>query len=144
MTWSIRTSDGFWNPLDEMDLVKHREIHSYTKEVQPDSLYRLQIFDHYGDGACCGFGSGWFTITNSTPSSAFPSGTVLWAERGDALEKTLAVYVWVDTNGSTQIVEHMDGLGYALIGGSEASSSNATVPTEAVASTRAGDTGLLP
>lgn len=121
LEWSqLRESEEWWEVLDTIRPSNISSLHSYTQAVDCDAFYRLQILDSYGDGTCCGNGFGWFTITNSTPSTGYDNGSVVWEAAGYDLENSLDVLMWVDANGHAQQVSGIPGqeilpLGVSLI-----------------------------
>lgn len=105
--WGVEDVPGVWKTLEfKHYVVRANSIHSYTKLVDPGALYRVQIIDSRGDGTCCAGGLGWFTITNSTPSSEYKEGSVIWEATGDFLEESLDVYIRTDSNGNAQQVTY--------------------------------------
>ncbi|CAB9524494.1 LRR receptor-like serine threonine-protein kinase [Seminavis robusta] len=127
-TWSLLDQSGEWQTLDSQNPPNASSLHSPTKEVKSDSLYRLRLFDSYGDGICCSWGFGWFSVTNSTPSEGHADGTVVWTAVGDALDggsgalsfieegTSLDVFLWVDLDGNVQHVEYLPDQGFFLAG----------------------------
>jgi len=115
LEWSLHSGPDYWQLLDTDSPEVANGINSYTKWVDPDALYRLQLFDDYEDGSCCQFGLGWFTITDSTPSLDYAEGTVVWEATGNILESSLDVFLWIDPDYHAQMVEYLPGQGYALI-----------------------------
>ena len=113
--WSRHTGPEFWVPEDSGFFAKTNSLHSYEKDVQSGELYRLSIEDMLGDGICCLFGRGWFTITNATESSEFPNGSVIWSKSGDEFEDYLEVVIWVNDDGMAHEVVDVPGQGYALV-----------------------------
>jgi len=125
-TWSVLGGSDTWQTLDSQKPANASSLFSYPKEVESGALYRLSLFDSYGDGNCCGWGFGWFSVTNSTPSPEHVNGTVIWSAVGDVLDggngvlqqieegTALDVFLWIDDNGSAQQVERVAGQGYVL------------------------------
>ena len=101
--------------LDSQNPTKAGIVHSHTYGVHSDSLYRLQLFDpgRWG-GTFCWDGQSWFTIT-ANPFDEHAEGSIVWEARGDALENSLDVFVWVDSNGHVHHIEHFPGEGYGLV-----------------------------
>lgn len=113
--WSRRDVEepSLWGIiLESGNLTDSHSLHSYTMEVEPDSLYRFLILDSFGDGIA----NGWITITNSTPSILHFGGSVIWEAPGDLLVSFLDVFVWVDPDGHTHNVEYIQGVGYVSLG----------------------------
>lgn len=102
--WSQQLDSGLWDTLDSESLLGQNSLFSYTREVESNSLYRLRLSDRLGDGTCCAFGIGWFTITNSTPSLEFEQGTVVWNTTGDNLGRRIDVILRVDATGSADVL----------------------------------------
>ncbi|HMQ46661.1 MAG TPA: zinc-dependent metalloprotease [Saprospiraceae bacterium] len=40
----------------------------------PNGCYTLSLYDSFGDGICCGFGNGFFTLTNNATGAVLASG----------------------------------------------------------------------
>ena len=84
-------------------LLESGQVHSYTMFVKSNTTYHLQLTDVSGDGTCCDYGFGWFTIAGSVPDAG-SNGTVVWSARGDALKSNLDVTIRVDSVGTTHLV----------------------------------------
>lgn len=104
MEWSLEVEPGVWEVLDKADPSTPNSIWSYEKQVESNSTYRLKISDSEGDGTCCGYGLGWFTIIGSTPDQA-NSGTVVWSTAGDVFGSEMRVILWIDLDGTAQLLE---------------------------------------
>lgn len=116
--WSVQDEEsGLWNMTHSVGLPVFGKnmVHSYTIPVASNALYRLQLHDQFGDGTCCWWGLGWFTITNSVPSFEYANGTVVWEATGFDLQFMLVVFLWVDSHGIAHQVEYIPGEGYALV-----------------------------
>ncbi|CAB9504561.1 Plasminogen (Fragment) [Seminavis robusta] len=113
--WSQRTGPDTFQLLDRENPIRGSTVISYEKFVENETIYRLRILDALGDGTCCLFGLGWFTITNATASDDFELGTVLWEMMGGEFFDLEEVFIWVDADGNSHLVEYLPGQGYALI-----------------------------
>ena len=83
------------------------EIVVYDQEiVDYPGLYRFNVSDTIGDGTCCSWGNGYFTITNAT--------SVVWQATGDKFTKNMDAYIWVNDRGEAQAAKYLPGFGYAL------------------------------
>lgn len=103
-TWRVLNDElGSWEVVDIQNATNSSSLHSYTYQLSANSLYHLEVWDSAGDGTCCDWGKGWFTITNST-------GLVIWEASGDAWDDIssnfLDVYVRTDRNGNAQLAEY--------------------------------------
>lgn len=107
--WYRLNDDGSWDddraggPYDE-----NLQLISVELPASPNTTYRLTVSDSRGDGSCCGFGAGWFTLTNSSipEDGSEDEGTIFWSgvwSEADEVEE-LNIYVAVDSEGNTQHV----------------------------------------
>lgn len=131
LEWSIQDSSGLWQLLDTHSPPNKNTVHSYLQWVDADALYRLQIFDKYADGTCCRFGMGWFTITSSASSRAHTEGSIVWKANGDALQSSLDVFIWIDSNGNAKEVAE----GQGVIQDDSIDRHNLTLPPSSIPST---------
>ena len=118
MEWSLlhQASGGFWELLDSHRPQDANGVHSYTKSIKHDALYRLKLQASYEDGTCCLRGLGWFTITESTRFHDYAKRTVVWkATGGDILKSSLNVSLWIDDKGHAQQMAYVPGKGYTVI-----------------------------
>lgn len=106
MKWSHSDDFDGWKLLKSWIPEDAHSIFSETIDIESDGLYKLQISDGYGDGICCTYGMGWFSITNSTPSSDHLNGTVVWDVAGYQFEESLEVFIWIDQDGNAQHLEN--------------------------------------
>lgn len=128
-TWSLlEVSSGSWQVLDSVNTPNASSLHSYDKEVESDTIYWLRLLDSYGDGTCCSFGFGWFSVNSPALSTENTNlnGTVVWTAVGDALNgasgvlqwieegTSLDVFLWVDTDGNVHHMEYVPERGFAL------------------------------
>lgn len=102
--WSMEVEHNYWVVLDTGSLSDVSSLHSRSLQVETATLYRLMVADSAGDGTCCSYGEGWFTITNSTPSSNHEQGTVIWDATGGVFDGRLDVYIQIDSTGSAFLV----------------------------------------
>jgi hypothetical protein len=54
-----------------------------TLEVNPDSCYSFVIFDSYGDGICCDYGNGSYTLETASGELIFEGGEFEFSEATD-------------------------------------------------------------
>ncbi|MCX7728491.1 MAG: Omp28-related outer membrane protein [Bacteroidia bacterium] len=91
VTGLIVVQDGPWNNLNSSGTL----LHTKTFTLQPNTCYRLEITDEYGDGACCNYGNGSYDL-KSGGTSIF-SGL---ANYGFGLTK------WFKTGNDVSVDEH--------------------------------------
>lgn len=113
--WSIKEESGLREILDDQSPTNASAVNNYTHDIDAESLYRLQLFDGYGDGTCCESGLGWFTMTSSTPSDEHDEGSVVREVTGDDLVSSLDVFIWVDSQGNALVLQYFPGEGHGLI-----------------------------
>lgn len=101
--WNWQGESGEWELVELFEPDKPNEMYDYTVEVKPDSLYQLSLFDSNGDGACCDYGYGWFSITTSAPSPDHEDGTVIWSKTGE-FGYTHVVLLQVDSDGNVEFI----------------------------------------
>lgn len=110
--WALVIKRGF--SADE------REFTSDLVAVQANSVYRLVIEDNAnkgeGDGTCCDYGRGWFSVTNGTASSDNLNGTVMWVLPGNDFQSLAQVYFLAQSDGTVEIVDSSHGTVLPLIG----------------------------
>ena len=104
MTWEKQAEDGLWQQLASSSPSYPLSLYSYTTEVEPETFYRLSVWDRVGDGFCCSFGVGWSTVTTAVPSAEFQTGTVIWQGDGQ-FEAVMDALFWVDKFGLAHYVE---------------------------------------
>lgn len=104
LEWSVKVKDGSWRVLEHGNPSKVASLVSSTKQLESDSLYKFRVSDSVGDGTCCQYGKGWFTITNSTPSNNHARGTVIWEVAGDSFGAKLSAYIQTDSFGNAFFV----------------------------------------
>ena len=63
-SWEFRSPDGTvlysFGPYEED--IDDNTVFNYSFDVDYDECYYFEIFDAYGDGICCGFGNGYFSL----------------------------------------------------------------------------------
>ena len=111
--WAWKKMNGddnqTWIKIDSKpDVGLANVMMSYDQEIDDyPGLYKFEVSDTSGDGNCCEWGAGYFTITNSTG--------VVWQSAGDTFDYTLDAYIWVNAKGETQAAKRIPGLGYVLV-----------------------------
>ena len=95
--------------IDDLDPSQENMLVSWDIDVEPSTLYWMNIDDDYGDGIF-----GWITVTNNVPSEEFAEGTVVYSGLGSKFRYDLDIYIWVDENGESHPTLFVFGLGYIL------------------------------
>ena len=95
--------------IDNLDPSQENMLVSWDIDVEPSTLYWMNIDDDYGDGIF-----GWITVTNNVPSEEFAEGTVVYSGLGSKFRYDLDIYIWVDENGESHPTLFVFGLGYIL------------------------------
>jgi galactitol-specific phosphotransferase system IIB component len=75
-------SETTWELKDNMGTVLYSGGSNYSNntlynevfEIDPGDCYAFEIYDSYGDGICCGYGNGYYTLTDSDDLEIFSGG----------------------------------------------------------------------
>merc|ERR1712045_177142 len=59
-SWTVEDSAG--DVVMENDFLEDAQLYQTTACLSP-GVYTFQINDSYGDGICCGYGQGYYTLT---------------------------------------------------------------------------------
>ena len=103
--FAIDADEADWLYRFNYDLL----FESFEQPLLPNTLYHLEVNETAGDGMRQQ--AGWITITNSTKDENNPKdGTVVWSVMGDAFQNSTEVYIWIDNDGRTLVVDYDDGL----------------------------------
>ena len=126
-------SDITWNLKDETGNVLasggpyqdgNTELKS-TSVCLPDGCYTFNIYDSYGDGICCSYGDGWYSLKNAAGETLAANGNYDTHESKSfcigevpppACNKT-ALFVVGDLDlhsADVVLLEHLQGLGFEV------------------------------
>lgn len=111
-----------WETVDRILGVPEQlcELVSYKHNVTSNTLYHFYVTDSFGDGNCCNHGRGAVSLTNSTIAYSKSDeeynpykGTIVWNSWDAGFTDFAEVYVWVDSEGRTSVVNNQDGFALA-------------------------------
>ncbi|NOX45688.1 MAG: T9SS type A sorting domain-containing protein [Chlorobi bacterium] len=87
-SWKLRDADD--NVIRESETLENLTL--YTEEFcLPQACYTFTIYDSYGDGICCQYGEGYYTLTNSTTGVELANGGEFENEEATAFCIVLSV-----------------------------------------------------
>jgi lysyl endopeptidase len=64
-TWKLYNSNDQVVVQDPPGNYSNNTTYNYWWTLNPNECYRLEVLDSYGDGLCCGFGSGYYRLRSN-------------------------------------------------------------------------------
>ncbi len=93
-SWEFLDSDGSilysHGPYEDEE---DNMIFNYTFDVEYDQCYSFIIYDDYGDGICCGFGEGYYTLTTDDDTIIVTGGEFEFEEIIDNISVDEPLYI---------------------------------------------------